>query len=80
MRDADHGAYGVEGREELICAYHFGGMGVRAEGGAVGSLRTYEYLERECVSECVCVCVRGWASIKARDPVSCFCHLVDFVM
>lgn len=21
--DADHGAYGVEGREELICAYHF---------------------------------------------------------
>lgn len=68
MRDADHGAYGVEGREELICAYHFGGMGVKVEGGVVGSLRTYEYLERERERE------RGWMG-EHKSAGSCFMFL-----
>lgn len=57
MRDADHGAYGVEGREELICAYHFGGMGVKSAGWG-GWFTAYVLVPRERE--------RGWASIKAR--------------
>lgn len=79
MRDADHGAYGVEGREELICAYHFGGMGVKSAGWG-GWFTAYVRVPRE--RECVCVRERERVGEhkSAGNPVSCFCHLVDFVM